>query len=74
MKLSKTQQELFDAMKAGVVVHMAWTRATGGYYFRADNMKNCTAAALALSKKGFAKNEGRFEDKVLVLTGTEPTE
>ena len=51
MKLSKTQQELFDAMKAGVVVHYMPYMGTfnpTAYYFRNDTNKRCTAAAKAL--------------------------
>ena len=68
--LSKTQQELADAMKAGVIVHYGWSRA-GGYYFRADNLKNCTAAALALLSKGHAVSVGMYTDRTIALKDPE---
>ena len=61
MKLSKTQQELLDAMRSGVVVHhmpYAGRFNPTAYYFRNDNMKRCTAAAEALLNKGFAEKYG----------------
>lgn len=57
-KLSKTQQELLDAMKGGVKVvymHAIGSWNPQAYYFRDDNYKPCTAAAKALLEKGFAE-------------------
>ena len=57
-KLPKTQQELLDAMQAGVICHympyMGRLRPNP-YYFRNDNMKRCTAAAGALLEKGLVE-------------------
>lgn len=50
MKLSKTQQELYDAMKRGVVCH--FMSGLNCYYFRCDSMKRCTTTARALLKTG----------------------
>lgn len=66
-KLSKTQQELLDAMKSGVrVIYMRYmgTFNPKAYYFRADNNKRVTAAATALLEKGYAVriNKERFGD------------
>jgi hypothetical protein len=70
MKLSKTQQELYDAMKAGVIVHympyMGRFNPTE-YYFRSDNSKRVTSAANALKEKGLAETVGKYNDKKLVL-------
>ncbi len=58
MKLSKTQQELLDALRSGVILHYipyAGRFNPNAYYFRSDNMKRCTAAAEALIAKGFAE-------------------
>lgn len=70
MKLSKTQQELYDAMKAGVGVH--YMRYMGSlnpsaYYWREDNNQRVTAAASALIEKGIAKQVGKHNDIKLVL-------
>lgn len=47
-KLSKTQQELLDAMRAGLVV-----RKFGGTFYKMDrSMSKCTATANALVEKG----------------------
>jgi hypothetical protein len=58
MKISKTQQELYDAMKNGVKVsympYMGRFRPNA-YYFRYDNNKRVTAAAEALLKRGLAE-------------------
>ncbi len=58
MKLSKTQQELLDAMKKGVMVsympYMGRFRPVP-YYYRCDSMKRCTAAAQALKAKGYVE-------------------
>lgn len=70
MKLPKTQQALLEAMQEGVVIHQCWTRGTGMFYFRHDNMKTCTAAGLALVSKGLARTEGSGTDKYLVLVDT----
>lgn len=56
MKLSKTQQELLDAIASGVTVHFspyAGRFNPHEYYWRDDTMKRCTAAASALVDKGF---------------------
>lgn len=57
-KLSKTQQELYDAMKSGTSVY--YMRFMGRfnpnpYYFRGDILKHCTAAARALEDKGLVE-------------------
>jgi hypothetical protein len=69
-ELSTTQQELYDAMKSGVVVHFmpyAGRFNPNEYFFRNDTMKRCTAAAHALCKKGLATIEGGWNTKKLVL-------
>ena len=71
MKLSKTQQELLDAMRAGKVVH--YMRYMGRfnpvpYYFLSGSMKKCTAAAETLIKKGLAEHytkSGYSDDAIL---------
>lgn len=70
MKLPKTQQELLDAMKSGVVIHyMPYGRSNPHeYYWRSDTMKRCTAAANALIDKKIAKVVGGFSKEKLVLT------
>jgi hypothetical protein len=71
-KLSKTQQDLLDAMKRGVTVHYmpyAGRFNPTAYYFRTDTMKRCTAAADALIQKGLAKVEGGFSKEKLALVG-----
>lgn len=45
-KLTKTQQELYDAMKAGVVVK--FVARSPEYYWRSDTYRNCTVAARSL--------------------------
>lgn len=58
MKLSKTQQELLDAMKSGVeVIYMPYMGRFNpqDYYFRADNHKRCTAAAKKLKALGLVE-------------------
>lgn len=70
--LSKAQQELLDALKTGVVVHyMPYAGSVNPrpYYFRADTMKKCTAAADALISKGFAVLDGGWSREKLVLKG-----
>lgn len=68
MKLSKTQQNLYDAMKHGVICHymeyMGRFRPRP-YYFRTDTHKHCTAAANALVKKGLVEkyNQYRYSGK-----------
>lgn len=69
-KLSKTQQELYDAMKAGVVIHYmpyAGRFNPTAYYFRNDTMKRCTAAANGLIDRKLAKQVGGFSKEKLVL-------
>jgi hypothetical protein len=69
-KLSKTQQELLDAMKAGVVVHYTPYMGTWNpneYYFRADNHKKVTAAAKGLIDKGLAQKVGQYHKVKLEL-------
>jgi hypothetical protein len=73
MRLTKNQRELFDAMKAGVVVRGARTREKGSFCFRADTKQPCIAAVHALARKGLAKAVVRA-DAVYVLTGLEPRE
>lgn len=73
MRLTENQRELFDAMKAGVVVRGARTREKGSFCFRADTKQPCTAAVHALARKGLAKAEIRAE-VIYVLTGLEPRE
>lgn len=68
--LSKTQQDLLDAMKAGVTIHYmpyagSWNPRP--YYFRNDTMKRCTAAAEALRAKGLAERVGGFRKEKLAL-------
>lgn len=61
-KLPRTQQELLDALRSGVVCHyMPYSGRfnPAAYWFRGDNMKRCTAAAEALIAKGFAET---FDD------------
>lgn len=68
--LPKTQQDLLDAMRAGVrVVYMpyaGWFNPTA-YFFRSDTHKRVTAAANALIEKGLAKRakNGRSDELVL---------
>lgn len=55
LRLPKTQQELYAAMKAGAICHHMSYRGSfnpTAYYFRSDTMKRCTAAAEALLKRG----------------------
>lgn len=69
-KLSNTQQELLDAMQAGVTVHYmpyAGNWNPKAYFFRSDTMKRCTAAAEALIDKGYATKEGKYQHIKLVL-------
>lgn len=70
-KLSKTQQELYDALKAGVILHYmpyAGRFNPNPYYFRHDNMKLCTAAAKALLERDLAEkyNVDQFGGRHLV--------
>ncbi len=58
MKLSKTQSELLDALRAGVrVIYMRYMGRfnPNPYYFRNDTHSHCTAAAEALLKKGLVQ-------------------
>jgi len=73
MRLTKKQLELFDAMKAGVLVRRVRTRETGSFCYRVDTQKPCTAAVHALARKGLAKEEVRG-GVVFVPTGLEPRE
>lgn len=57
VKLSKTQQELFEAMKSGTTVRFmpyAGRFNPNPYYYRGDNFKRITSAAMGLRKKGIA--------------------
>lgn len=56
-KLSRTQQELLDAMKEGVTCfYMPYIGRFGGaYYFRSDNHARCTSAANALFRMGLVE-------------------
>jgi hypothetical protein len=57
-KLSKTQQELLDAINGGVRVHYMPYMGNfnpSAYYFRCDTFKRCTAPARALLEKGLVK-------------------
>jgi len=57
-KLSKTQQELLDAMKAGVTVgYMPYAGRLNpnAYYWRQDNFTRVTTAANALLEKGLVE-------------------
>lgn len=50
MKLSKRQQDLFEAMQHGVIVY--WMGCClDSYYFRGDTGRSCTATALALLRR-----------------------
>lgn len=57
MKLSKSQEELLDAMKRGVVVHGIF--GIDSYYFRSDSFRRCTRPAEALIARGLIE---RFND------------
>jgi hypothetical protein len=52
MKLSKTQQELLNAMKAGVTVR--YVSGIDAYWYRVDTGTPCSAAAASLIRKGYA--------------------
>lgn len=57
-RLSRTQQDLFEAMKSGVYCkYMPYQGRFNptAYYYRSDTMKRCTAAAEALLKKGLVE-------------------
>lgn len=58
MKLSKTQQELFDAIVAGEIVY--YTGGIEPYCFRQKGMKKCTSTVFALEKKGLLE---RYNEK-----------
>jgi hypothetical protein len=69
--LPKTQAELLDALRSGVVLHYMpymGTFNSTAYYFREDNHKRVTAAASALLKKGLAKRMARGRQTVMVAT------
>lgn len=56
--LSKTQQELYDAMCNGVVCRFMPYMGRfnpAPYYFRNDTMKRCTAAVRGLIKRGMVE-------------------
>ena len=57
VNLSSAQQELYDAMKRGVIcIFMKYSGANlGNYYFRTDNHKRCTATARALLDRGLVE-------------------
>lgn len=57
MKLTKPQQQLYDAMKRGVVCHYGQMQRTQSstYYFRNDTYKLVTAAARRLLGLGLAE-------------------
>jgi hypothetical protein len=70
VKLTKTQQELLDAMKAGIVVRYAPSLGRfnpTSYYYRDDNFKKVTAAANALISKQVAQKSGLHHRATLVL-------
>lgn len=75
VKLSKTQQELYDALNSGVICYFMPYRGRfnpNAYYFRKDNHKRCTAAAQALLEKGLAErfdtNKYNGDHKLRVAT------
>ena len=58
MKLTKTQQELLDAMRTGVKVSYmpyAGRLNPAAYYYRSDNHRKCTGAANSLKDKGLVE-------------------
>lgn len=58
MKLTAKQQELYDALKQGVVVHYMPYMGRfnpSAYYYRHDTHQKVTVAADALVKKGLAE-------------------
>jgi hypothetical protein len=62
VKLSKTQQDLHDAMLKGVKCRYMPYMGTfnpNAYYYRNDTMKRCTAQARALLAKGLLKEMDR---------------
>jgi len=74
--LSKLQQELLDAMRAGAVVH--YMKYAGRfnptpYYFRSDKMQRCTKQAEALMARGLVTvvKENDYGDHKLVATQRE---
>lgn len=71
MKLSKTQQDLYEALRNGVVIYYmpyAGNFNPHAYFFRSDSNQRVTAAADALQKKGIAKLAGGWRDRKLVLS------
>lgn len=60
--LSRTQQELLDALRSGVVVHRADDQRP--QFMRMDNQRGCSGEAKALIRHGLA----RVENYHLVLT------
>lgn len=53
MKLTRTQQELYDAMLAGH--RCLWMTGLDAYYFRSDTYRRCTRTVEALLKMGLAR-------------------
>lgn len=51
--MTNLQQELYNAMKNGVVVH--YMAGLNQYFFRSDTMKHCTKQARALLKAGLVE-------------------
>lgn len=76
--LSKTQQELYDAMKGGVILYfMPYMGRFNpcSYYFRNDTLKHCTAAARALLERGLVEKydeDWRGHKLRYPTTGTTP--
>jgi hypothetical protein len=52
--LSQPQRELLLAMRLGARVHHVSEGPTG-YYYRDDNLKKCTAAAVGLHERGLVE-------------------
>jgi len=82
MKLPKTEQELYDAMKAGAVVYympyMGRFRPNA-YYFRSDNHKRCTAVVKKLLSKDLVERyeqapfSGDHKIRIKVLPNETPS-
>lgn len=79
-KLSKTQQELYEAMRAGAICfympYMGRFRPNA-YYFRNDTNAHCSTAARALLKKGlvelFEKEKYSGSHKLRVKSASDET-
>jgi hypothetical protein len=68
--LAKSQQDLLDAMKAGIVIHYSPSMGRFqpySYFFRNDNLKKVTAAAQGLIDKKLARKAGVYRNQVLEL-------